>query len=242
MFDRYSFKARLWPALLAGMPAALALATLLNLEWWKESLVAGAGSIGFMFLLAQVARSLGKQCERRMFQLWGGKPSVVFLRHNDSHFDRHTKARYHANVAVLAGTPMPSPAEELDNPQAAEDRYEAATTLLITATRDHKTFDLLFQENINYGFCRNMYGLKPVGVLLAFMGFLIGVLQLYSDHKAHLPVSIFAALTTVASIVMLAIWLCIVAPDWPRTAAIAYADRLMEASDKLVVLRTVKSK
>jgi len=234
MLDRYSFRARLCPALLAGLPAILALATVLKLEWWKESVVTGASGIGLLFLLSHVARVLGHRREPGLIARWGGLPSVLLLRHVDDNLDRHTKARYHANVATLVGIPMPTAAEELSNPQAAEHAYQAATVALKSATRDPKAFNLLFQENINYGFCRNMYGLWPVGFVLAVVGATVAGFQLHADYTAGLPVGVFAAITAGASLLMLYLWLAVVRADWCRPAAFAYAERLLEASDELV--------
>jgi len=233
MLDRYSIKARLWPALLAGMPASLGIATLLDLEWWNSSIVAGASGIGLMFLLAQVARKLGKNCEAKLFAAWGGKPSVRFLRHVDDHFDFHTKARYHGNVARLFGIHMPTAAQERDNPQAAESAYEAATVGLLRETRDTNRFSLLFDENINFGFCRNLLGLKPTGIALSLFGLATGGYQVAANFSASESIAVFPTLTTAASLLMLYVWFFIVDEDWPKTAAFAFADRLFEASDAL---------
>lgn len=234
VLDRYSIKARLTPALLAGLPAALALAVILDMEWWNEGIVSLASAAGLSFLLAQVARVLGKRCESAMFTRWGGKPSVAMLRHCNARIDRHTKARYHRNASVLAGVPMPTAEQELADPRAAEDAYEAATKALIATTRDTKKFRLLFDENINYGFCRNMCGLKPVGLVLSVAGLFIGGWRAWNEIQSASGISPFAAITAGTSILLLYVWLFVVNADWPKTAAYAYADRLMEASDHLV--------
>ena len=235
--DTYDIKARLWPALLAAMPLALALATILNLEWWRTSLVTGASGIGLTFMLGQVARVLGSRLEPAMFAQWGGKPSVTILRHTNDYLNMHTKTEYHRNIALLFDVPMPTKMEEIDNPQKAEAAFEAATVALRGATRDHKKFSLLFKENVSYGFCRNMRGLKPVGLFTTLCGASIAGIRLYSDHAAGLSVSVFAAVTAGASLLMLYVWLAIVTLEWPKAAAYAYADRLLEASTTLVTER-----
>jgi hypothetical protein len=231
--DEYDIKARLWPALLAAMPLVLAIATILNLEWWNTSLVAAGSGVGLTFMLGQVARVLGSRLEPRMFAGWGGMPSVTMLRHSDDYLNHHTKAAYHRNISQLFPVPMPTAAEELDNPQKAEAAYEAASFALRGATRDHKKFNLLFKENVSYGFCRNMRGLKPVGLVLTLCGAGVSAMRLYLDHAAGLPVSVFAAVTAAASVLMLYVWLAVVTLEWPKAAAYAYADRLLEASTML---------
>jgi len=235
--DTYEIKARLWPALLAAMPLALALATILNLEWWRTSLVAGASGIGLTFMLGQVARVLGSRLEPAMYARWGGKPSVTILRYSNDHLSLHTKAAYHRNIAQLFDIPMPTETDEIDNPQKAESAYKAASVALKGATRDHKKFSLLFKEIINYGFCRNMRGLKPVGLFTTLCGAGVAGIRLYFDHTTGLPVSVFAAVTASASLLMLYVWLTVVTLEWPKAAAYAYADRLLEASTILVTER-----
>lgn len=234
--DEYALKARLWPALLAGLPlGALVGALVPNAEWWHAVLAGSGASIGLTFLLAQMARSAGKRKEPRLHARWTGKPTMLRLRHRDTTFDRHTLARYHRNVEKLATQlRMPTVEEEAADPNAADERYEAATRLLISRTRDTKRFRLLFRENIHYGFCRNVWGLKPVAVTIAVMTALVtGSLVTWNlrhgkDARwAVVGVGIFS----VAWALVWSLWFTI---DWVRVAADGYADRLLEASEDLV--------
>jgi hypothetical protein len=64
---------------------------------------------------------------------------------------------------------LPTAEEERADPEGADRAYESVTAWLRTQTRDTKTFSILFRENISYGFRRNLWGLKPLGVTIALL-------------------------------------------------------------------------
>lgn len=94
MFDVYSLKARLWPALIACMPAAAIVTILIpNVEWWHAGLLGSGAGAAMTFLLAQMARSAGKRREPQLWKSWGGSATTRYLRHRKSPLDPHTLAR-----------------------------------------------------------------------------------------------------------------------------------------------------
>src|SRR3954454_24014593 len=54
--------------------------------------------------------------------------------------------------------------EEARDPQAADRANEAGCAWLLAQTRDRKRFALLFEENVNYGFRRNFWAIKPLAL------------------------------------------------------------------------------
>ena len=57
---------------------------------------------------------------------------------------------------------LPTVAAEANNPAGSDSVYMSATKWLLSQTRDTKVYSLLFQQNINYGYRRNMLGLRRV--------------------------------------------------------------------------------
>src|SRR5271165_4313391 len=51
----------------------------------------------------------------------------------------------------------------------ADQVYQSGVRWLLNHTRpaDNKKFDLLFRENVAYGFRRNALGTKPIGILIS---------------------------------------------------------------------------
>jgi hypothetical protein len=161
VLDAYSLKARLFPALLAVIPALAALAILIS--WNKFGLTSAIATTAIpvlVFAAADIARRLGKRIEEQIFLELGGKPSVAMIRYSDETFDATTKAQYRAFLASKIGQSVPTEQEEKDNPRAADAFYERGGGWLRENTRDTKKFPVLFNENITYGYRRNLLGLK----------------------------------------------------------------------------------
>lgn len=236
MFDTYTLRARLCPALLTGLPAAAVVGVLFpGIEWWHAGLMSTGAAVGLTFLLAQMARSAGKRKEPALFQGWGGKPTTRYLRHRDSPLDRHTLARYHRNIEKLdPALRMPSLEQENADPAGADAAYEAATRMLIGKTRDTKRFRLLFKENVHFGFCRNLWGLKPIGIGVAVVSGIVCAALVYREFAAAGVVARPAAVVGVVSLICVVLWCMWFTPGWIKVAADAYAERLLEASDALV--------
>ena len=116
----------------------------------------------FDFRLLQRGRAIDPSIVEKM----GGLPTTVTLRHRDATYDAATKAGFHKFIAAKLDQPAPSPAEETADPQAADAYYARGVTWLRENTRNSKKFDVLFNENVSYGFRRNLFGLKLPGFLL----------------------------------------------------------------------------
>jgi hypothetical protein len=111
-------------------------------------------------VFADVARRRGKQIEPKLVDRMGGLPSITMLRHQDPTIDALTKARMHAVFSAKLSEQAPTPAQEQADPTAADSYYARAGTWLRENTRDKTKFDILFNENITYGYRRNLFALK----------------------------------------------------------------------------------
>jgi hypothetical protein len=167
IFDSHSRRARLFPALVAGgslVAAAFVLAPLQNMG--LPQLGAGLFSGVLVYALSDVSRRRGKRLESRLYERWGGKPSTAMLRHSDQRIDAATKASYLSCLASKIGAPAPTLNEEASDPAKCDAYYERCGHWLRENTRDAKKFKLLFDENVAYGYRRNLLGLKWPGFVL----------------------------------------------------------------------------
>lgn len=162
-FDPYSLKARVFPALIAGLPA---LAMLFMLVPWDHiglsQLTAGVMGFVLLFAFADLARSTGKKVQ---IKLGTGETPEQWLRGNHD-VAESAKDRYRNFVAGQLGAVPPSEDEERNDPRNADDFYRNAGNWLREHTRDIKTYSILFGENITYGYRRNLMGLKPISISL----------------------------------------------------------------------------
>jgi hypothetical protein len=128
---------------------------------------------------------------------------------------------------------LPNQADEAANPAAADADYEAAIRLLLTRLRNNPAQRLLNVENRNYGYTRNLLGLKRLGVVLAWVCLVIallvgGSLLIAEGWRSADPL----ALPIVVSVVALLLWPRVNA-DMVRPAAEAYADRVMDGLEQM---------
>jgi len=233
--DTYERKARLYPALLLVAPVVTTAAAALGAKMSAlESLAAVVVAGGGAFLLSQLARDAGKKREDGLFKKWGGLPSVTIFRHRDRRLDAITKARYHARLATLVqGTKAPTVSEEEADKTAADRVYTAWSRYLRVNTRDAKEYSLLFKENVSYGFRRNVWGLRPIGIIMCTVCCLIAGALLYRSYKATGVVSEEFAGALAVAVAFLALWVFRFSADWVRVPAYAYADRLAESVETL---------
>lgn len=242
MLDRYDRKARLRPAFLCGLPLVVSVVLLVPELGELWGLIGGMVIYcGGSMLLIQISRDLGKALEKRLYQSWGGKPSAAMLRHNDSRLPKPTKARYRNFLSsAVPGLALASQQEEEANPAQADAGYESANRWLLERTRDHTRFALLFTENMNYGFRRNLLALKPIAlgmnaialVLLVYMAVASWTGQL-SDTISALSLEWWVSAIITAGHTLL--FVTYIRADWVRMTAEMYAQQLLAACDSLEV-------
>jgi multisubunit Na+/H+ antiporter MnhB subunit len=166
-FDTYNLRARLFPAVIAIAPA-IALAAI-AISWDELNLpqVIATAAIGVLFVAAaDIARRTGKRFERKMFASTGGRPVMTLLRLSDATLDKKTKDRYRGYLAAQLSEKAPTAQAEARDPKAADGFYGRCGAWLRERTRDKAKFKILFEENVTYGFRRNLYGLRSPGLAL----------------------------------------------------------------------------
>lgn len=184
--DAYIIRARLFPAILAISPfiALVAITVSWNALSLPQTITTVAVGVLF-FAFSDLARRLGKRTEKDLFKETGGVPSNNLLMHLDTTFDPTTQERYRKFVGDLIGEKAPSAENEAKDPAAARAYYIRVGNWLRENTRDHKEFQLLFEENITYGFRRNLYGIKwPALVLNLLVLLTCGVILYLNKFSA----------------------------------------------------------
>jgi len=233
--DTYTVEARLMPVLITVFPIAIAIA----LATWLPGQSATwnfVGTVilafGLTLLLAQVGRDLGKRKEGELFAAWGGIPTTHLLSYRMTTLDRLTLDRYHAKLKnLLPELTIPGPQEEMKNPSEANRIYESCVRFLRERTRDQVKFPLVFAENVNYGFRRNMWALKPPGLLTTVLGILGSTIFVVHNWSAKSGTFVFALIAIGINAGLLLLWIFLINPSWVRLAARAYAERLLGSLD-----------
>lgn len=228
--DRYDRKARLLPAVLTVMPIALLIPL-----WIPEArnltgtALWALGSAGAAAFLMSWGRTRGRRCQTRLDEKLGGSPSVQVLRHGGPFLAQPARQRVH-KLLRNHGLAVPTVANQSADPTSADAAYETCVLWLREKTRTDR---LLLEENIEFGFRRNLLGLKaPALAILAACGILnfaaIGLREVVSSGQAATAFSLMALYLAAA-----AAWVLVIDEGFLEDASWAYARRLIAAAEAL---------
>jgi len=222
----YERRARLYPSLLCLFPLILGISVLFPSLYAKLSgLAALAVSLGVLQLLVHITRDGGKGLEIKLFKEWGGMPSVAIFRFSDENIPGPAKYRYHNMISAETGIAPPTEEFEATSPKEAEDIYLSWSDYLRGKTRDRNKYPMVFEENINYGFRRNLLGVKAFCILSGILSLvMIGISSYKYGSYTELTVGISLVIT-----LYIFVFIFIVNKNWVKTAAYAYAKQLVES-------------
>jgi hypothetical protein len=229
--DAYTARARLAPAAIAALPALALLGG--GLLAPSEVARLGTTAVAAIRLLAsQLSRDAGRRLQSSLWDSWGGPPTVTRLRHRGAP-DGHRVERLHERFRAALGARLPTKSEEATDPAHADAVYEDAVSDLRNRTRDRARFPLVFEENADYGFRRNMLGLKPWALTIALAVLATcAIAYALSDGTASERLRTWGWPAGVACLALL-MWWRVVTHGWVRLTAESYTDRLFEALDTL---------
>ncbi len=230
--DLYSLKARIFPAFLLFFPLALAVTA-----WAPEAkfpamaLFGISGNCVLSFFVAERVRDRGKAKEPKLWESWGGPPTTQLIRHRNPDVSSYMRNGWRQSLEMLIGGTLPLAASESKAPEKADQAYEAAIYRLRERTREVDKHRLVFKENVSYGFRRNLWALKPSGIVLAITGTLACATKIVlANFSSDWVIEPHAVVSLVASVMLLVWWLLVITKSWVRTAAFEYAKRLLGAS------------
>jgi hypothetical protein len=238
LFDTYGRNARLFPALLIPIPLLAVPNVMKALESVSSGIVSGIVGIALLYGLTHAVRALGKRAEARLLKKWGGFPTPKYLMWSDTTLDSTTKRRYYKFFRAN-GIQMPSESEERAAPESSREKLGSAVTWLRNNRRDEK-HKILHSENAAYGFRRNLYGAKPLGLLIAAVAGATVVSPLFTGLSDFSALGVMAAVNAAESkaqigiaisLASMLLWLFIVTPSWVRAAGDQYARALLETCD-----------
>ncbi len=212
----------------------IGLAYSFEYEKFLQSLSALGITAALTYFLSNLGRDQGKKKENILWKIWGGPPTSQLFSYEDSRIDTITKERYHSRMKNLSKIE-----DDINFKSAALDEvgdiYRSWTKILISKTRDTKEYPLIFKENINYGFRRNLWGLRSAGIIITILCF-VGNYAFHAVFHGWDDIGSFSEpfyISESALTLILFIWGFIINDEWVRIPAFAYAERLLEAIDRL---------
>lgn len=223
--DTYERKARVYPALISLFPLMISISVSYPKVYSTLSgFVALVVAIGGIHFIAQLARDRGKNLETTLYEEWGGMPSIAILRYNDKSIPAPAKIKYHNVLASESKIAAPTESYEKTNPEKADDIYTSWSDFLRGKARDEKKYPLVFAELVNYGFRRNLFGIKRFCIFSAFIAIVILILP-QINHFVFSEIQIAIGLFL---LLYMMVFIYVINAKWVKTAANAYAKSLIE--------------
>jgi hypothetical protein len=220
--DRYERKARLLPGLLlAAVPALTAGAVLHEFAAWY---VAASSTLGVEFLaafvLGHLARARGRRLEDVLWNLWGGSPTLRWLRPWDDTCSDQQKSKWRAAIKKLTGLTLPATIPE-GGSQADVDRVNTdAVRQLRYVLRGKPKAAMVATHNEEYGFARNLCALRWHWVVIC-LACLVAVSVSFAFGLTPFVGLAIAGASSVAAILVAR-----ELPDYVRRCADRYAESL----------------
>ena len=237
--ESYNRRARIQPVIITLLPILILPFFFID---WQLNWVTVRWLILYFIgttLLVQLGRGRGKAKEDELFNRWGGKPSVAMLRHCDTRLAVSDKERYKRFLSQnIPGLKLASPEEEAKFPDRADDGYTGATSWLLAKTRDRDQHSLIFEENVSYGFRRNLWALQA----WAFFSESVSAICMVVHSLTFWTGEIFSTLQAMPEIIwiymlMVLLHACafafVVRAEWVRVQAETYARQLLAACDTI---------
>lgn len=224
----YEFKARLAPGGLVTLPLVV-VGAVFGLPDYQ--IVTAVGAVvtfaGRSFVLSDTVGNRGRASEPALWDSWGGSPTLRLLRLREPTTNAHRRDLWRAAVTTYTSIALLDAAGGINRPEDADAAIEAADSGCRHLGHGGDAGRTLVQaENANYGYQRNLLGLRWYGrgISVAALAFLCAVLIL-SDNASNpaLPFGI------VADLGLLLAWLFLPSEERTKAAAERYARQLLDA-------------
>lgn len=220
LLDTYNIRARLCPCLILISPIIIALFLCL-----KETISLVSSTVFTCILLVFTNYIIAIQ--RKAFQKKTYKNyASLFLMPNDSTIDAVTKRRYYSKLSKCDETlsAFLSPTNEIS-------KYcDSAVIFLRAQTRDNR---MILEENINYGFMRNLFSSKIIGIVLCSAVCISFGLSSVVKYQGLPEIPTEYIISFIYSFILLLFWIFGVSEKMTDKAAKQYAFTLLMAIDTL---------
>lgn len=224
ILDTYNLRARLSPSIILLGPIGLTI-----FLCFKDVYSFASSTIIVCMLLALT--NYIPILQRRLNQSSKDPRSnyaAIYLHQNDNTIDEHSKKRYYRKLAELDDSFSMFNAP--NNTPEFQKCCESAILYLKNNTRENH---LVLEENINFGFCKNMLANKMIGIALNIvLGISTGVYS-YIKFGTIADIPLGNMVSILFNVLFLLFWIFGISQSMMELAAKRYATTLLAAIDTL---------
>lgn len=235
-FEHYAIHARFMPVFVVIFPLVLTI-----LAWYPQAKTVLGGamtlliSFGVMSFLSIYVSNLGNDLQDKYFKSWGGAPSTLLLLPGNKELDRYTKQRYFKWLnSKCIGLGLP---ESIDDQGDSEELYEkirSAGNYMREYTRDRKKYSQVYNDNVAYGFARNIVAIRIAGLVISSVSLISNGICLYflTGTDSHNSINSIGVVAFLVSIICLLIHSVVLKEKFVKRRGYRYAKTLFEACEK----------
>lgn len=185
LFDKYTLRARVFPAVLGVIPFALVLKFTPIEPVLLKILTAGIFSSALVYVSTQfIIRIPAKMFEDWLFSNGLYMPTTNFLLYKDFEYQDQFKDNIRSQIQRDFGITLSSKEEETIDEVTARRKIKDATKLMINKVKGGY---LLLKHNYEYGFSRNLWSSSIFGLIGSL---LLTYLSIASNDKTMMITSI----------------------------------------------------
>ena len=154
--------------------------------------------------------------------------AAMMLLPSDTTFDESTKSRYHKKLASLDDSFLPFNAP--DDSEKFRACCESAVLYLRSRTREDR---LVQEENINYGFCKNLIANKPAGIIICTLSPVFTAIYSVIAYEGLSSIPSGNYFAFISDVILLLFWILGINENVLESSAVHYAKALIMAVDTL---------
>lgn len=227
LFDAYNLRVRFSVGLILITPVIISIYLLIpDASNFSFTVIILILCFGLCNLMMSLSRFHGRKAIAKCFPKL--MPAQQMLMPNDKTLDPITKKRYHEFLS--------SKIKNLtfkNETVATLNSCKSAVSWLISQTRDSNSFPLIKEETINFGFSKNLYGLKNLGIAISAFLTILQITIIIA--KVHLKFGLVEytnlIASTLISFLFTVIWIFFINKEWVKNSGFKYAKTLLSACD-----------
>ena len=139
---------------------------------------------------------------------------------------------------MLPDLSMPEKEQESADPLDADNKYQSATNFLRKYTRDRTEYPIVYRDNVAYGFARNLYSIRCLGIFVSALCIIMNI-GLLIHYNSAVPSSVdtatlvFGGSALLISTAVCAGLVCFVTADFVKKRGMDYARSLFSTCEEL---------
>lgn len=227
LYDRYDLRVRMSVAIIVLIPIIMSFYLIIpEVRSLSFTAIIIIILFGISNLIISISRYYGRDTIKKCFN--GILPAQQMLHPDDTTLDEITKKRYqYFFSSKIDGISFKSDTQNLDAV------CNTSINWIISQTRDSNQFPVIKEELINFGFAKNLYGVKSLGIIVTITVIILDMIIFFLQY--HYKTYIFNNLNIVVSLILsfciLIMWIFIINKKWVIECGRNYAKALLSACD-----------